>query len=144
MPLLWKAAQQQSVAVIEYLASPSAKVLEAYRHYASNNNTKLAKRIREATASSDALPQLLGFNLNSCGESAVLAAAASWNGKQHLATMKKLMAVLPKYTSAGIASQASTHHFTPLMAVCATGGTPETFDWLVSNGGDINVRDRRG
>ncbi|KAG9000610.1 hypothetical protein FRB93_012622 [Tulasnella sp. JGI-2019a] len=142
VPLLWRAATNHSLSIIDYLAS--GEPLEAYRHYLSTA-TKPSKRLAAISNLDAQLPTLLGFNINRLRESVVLAtvACADTSGDP-LETLKKLMTCSPKLVSTAINAQVKLQRATPLLAACGTEKKPKLIDWLLANGADPRARDEKG
>ena len=142
-PLLWSAAQQGSTSIIEYLASPAP--LAAYKHFISTNpTTKRAKLLSTVNDLEAQLPELLGFNPNTFGESVVLAVTTNCPRDKQLVTLKKLMSVSPRTIAPVVNMSIRVRHFTPLLTVCATMGPRVVYDWLIANGARVEARDERG
>lgn len=127
---------------MDYLGSP--EVTKAYQAFVDRGSNKLSRRVAEILAKGDELPKLLGFTITGLGESAVLATISSSEQWEHLDTLKKLMAINPRQTADAVNLQVMVQRFTPLLALCANRGQPETFDWLMSNGADAFAREQRG
>jgi len=143
-PLLWRAAQLGSVEIIEYLGSP--RPLAAYKHFiATNPTSKRAKLLNSVKDLEAQLPTLLGFSSNNFGESPVLAAVTpNCPREKQLATLEMLLAEAPKLVTQMINIPVKDQRLTPLLAVCASGGLPSVFDWLVFNGANVEAYDQRG
>ncbi|KAG8935884.1 hypothetical protein FRC02_005883 [Tulasnella sp. 418] len=140
LPLLWRACKVGATECIQYLASSAP--IDAYKHYASTANTKLAKRLGAIDDLGSQLPSLLGFAINSLAESPLLAALGF--NRDCLRTIKTLMKVAPKLTSSAMNSVVKVQRYTPLLCAVAFGTTVETIDWLLANGASPLARDSRG
>ncbi|KAG8903610.1 hypothetical protein FRC01_009072 [Tulasnella sp. 417] len=143
VPIGWKAASRQAIAILEYLSSP--KAIEAYRHYAKTRNTKLAKRLAEALLNAEDFPNMVGFSISRLAETPVLAAA--WNPYHRdriLPTLKKLMELQPRLTADGIRLQVRPNRMSAFLLLCTGDAPVEAFDWMLANGADPLVRDERG
>jgi hypothetical protein len=136
--MLWKAARAGNLPVMEYLSTTSVR--DAYQQYLDNHKTKLGERISAVISDSNEFKSLLGFAVHPSQGSAILA-AAMWSS---LPGLNGLMAASPTLAREGIRLRTLMEGVTPLLAICATLGTPEVFDWLVEHGADIEVRDNQG
>ncbi|KAG8939515.1 hypothetical protein FRC00_013838, partial [Tulasnella sp. 408] len=143
VPIGWRAASKQAIAILEYLNSP--KAIEAYKHYAATYKSRLAKRLAEALQNPDDFPKMVGFSLSRLGETPVLATV--WNPAkpdQILPTLKKLMQLQPRLTADGVRLQVKPNRASAFKLLCTTNAPVEAFDWMLANGADPLVRDEAG
>ncbi|KAG8914789.1 hypothetical protein FRC01_003908, partial [Tulasnella sp. 417] len=143
VPIGWRAASKQAIAVLEYLNGP--KAIEAYKHYAETYKTKLAKRLAEALQNPDDFPKMVGFCLSRLAETPVLAAV--WNPAKPdliLPTLKKLMQLQPRLTADGVRLQVKPNRMSAFALLCTTKAPVEAFDWMLANGADPLVRNENG
>ncbi|KIO25916.1 hypothetical protein M407DRAFT_24769 [Tulasnella calospora MUT 4182] len=146
VPIGWRAASTQAIAILEYLNSP--KAIEAYKYYAETYKTKFAKRLAEALQNPDDFPKMVGFSNSRLAETPVLAAV--WNAEKPdliLPTLKKLMQLQPTLTADGIRLQVKPNRMSAFLLLCSerTSKAPlEVFDWMLTNGADPLVREERG
>ncbi|KAG8987768.1 hypothetical protein FRB90_003164, partial [Tulasnella sp. 427] len=143
VPIAWRCASKQKIALLEYLNSP--KAIEAYKYYAENNKTRLAKRLAEALQTPEDFPKMVGLAVTRLAETPVLAAV--WNPEaadRILPTLKKLMELQPRLTADGVRLQVKPNRMSALLLLCTTSAPPEAFDWMLANGADPLVRDERG
>ncbi|KIO26966.1 hypothetical protein M407DRAFT_23791 [Tulasnella calospora MUT 4182] len=143
VPMVWRAASYQAIAVLEYLNGP--KVIEAYKYYAETYKTKLAKRLAEALQNPEDFPKMVGFSVSRLAETPVLAAV--WNPAKPdliLPTLKKLMQMHPRLTADGVRLQVRPNRMSAFNLLCCTKAPVEAFDWMLANGADPLVRNESG
>ncbi|KAG8939661.1 hypothetical protein FRC04_006086 [Tulasnella sp. 424] len=146
VPIVWRAASAQAPTILEYLNSP--KAIEAYRCYAENNKTKLAKGLAEVLQNPDDFPKMVGFKASRLAETPVL--ATFWNPDfpdRILPTLKKLMELQPRLTADGIRVQVKSNRMSAFMLLCCINlykAPIEAFDWMLANGVDPLAREERG
>ncbi|KAG8916812.1 hypothetical protein FRC00_014360 [Tulasnella sp. 408] len=147
VPMGWRAASAQALAILEYLNGPRA--IAAYKHYAETYKTKLAKRLAEALQNPDDFPNMVGFSVNRLAETPVL--AAIWHPSypdRILSTLKKLMELHPRLTADGIRLQVKPNRMSVFLFLCSSTNFGahliKIFDWLLANGADPLVREERG
>ncbi|KAG8976347.1 hypothetical protein FRB90_009230, partial [Tulasnella sp. 427] len=146
VPLVWHAASKQATSILEYLHNP--RVMEAYKHYAEHNKTKLARQIASALrgASVSDFRKMIGFDVGRLGETPVLAAVWSMQTPERAVdTLKKLMEVDSRLAVDGIRRHVKRNRTTPLLFLCASWKVPvDAIDWLLANGADPLACDERG
>ncbi|KAG9049851.1 hypothetical protein FS837_008901 [Tulasnella sp. UAMH 9824] len=147
VPIGWRAASAQAIAILEYLNGP--KPIEAYKHYAETYKTKLAKRLAEALQNPEDFPKMVGFSVSRLAETPVL--ATIWkpsNPNRIIPTLKKLMELQPRLTADGIRLQVKPSRMSAFLFLCSStdfdGHLIQIFDWLLANGADPLVREERG
>ncbi|KAH9944572.1 ankyrin [Amylocystis lapponica] len=74
-PLLWNAAKEGALEVIQYLSG--VQPLAAYQYYASTHSDECARHIRRVSNLASVLPALLGWTTNPLKESPYTAAVAA-------------------------------------------------------------------
>ncbi|KIO24998.1 hypothetical protein M407DRAFT_211285 [Tulasnella calospora MUT 4182] len=143
IPIGWRAASKQAIAILEYLNGP--KAIEAYKSYAETYKTKLAKRLAEALQNPDDFPKMVGFSVSRLAETPVLATV--WNPAKPdliLPTLKKLMQLQPRLTADGVRLQVKPNRIAAFNLLCTTKAPVEAFDWMLANGADPLVRNESG
>lgn len=145
LPLVWKAAQYGSSAVVRYLAGD--RPLSALTHYASTHDDAQAKALRGIPELATILPEKLGWTTSSFNETVVTAAVIGG----HVEVLQELSFILgeemqnmlqlryearchflKKLTPA--ADRHSTLGISSLLAAVRYDSDIETFDFLLARG----------
>ncbi|KAJ8508418.1 hypothetical protein ONZ45_g9303 [Pleurotus djamor] len=138
IPLVWLAAADGAINILDYLHS--SKPVSAFKHYATTAGDERALKLRRFTDLETTLPELLGWTINSLGESPLTAAIVS----QKIEVLKHMYKLAPKLMSAGMKQRVKFVGMNPIQIAVYKNCDPQMIDFLLANGGDLFEHTARG
>ncbi|KAI0656088.1 ankyrin [Cubamyces menziesii] len=134
-PLLWKAAHDGAIAVIEYLATE--RPMAAYDYYLAAHSDERAQALRR---NRNQIPQRLGWASNELNESVITGAVIG----DRVDIIEMLAKMRPTEMQSAMMARIHYSGMNNILVAVNTGCSPAMFDYLMSKGVSPTDTDMRG